>query len=283
MAVEPDLITSDGRRLAATLYEPERSNGIVVQINSSAWTPRQYYRSFCEYLAGRGFTALTYDYRGVGDSAGSDPNAQSVYAWGGKDQPAATEFLLARYPDKRLVLVAHSLGGQIVGLSPRASAYRCALLVAVAHGYWKLWPDAKTRWRMAINYYLVVPVSLALFGRVPRFSFGSPLSPRIAGEMCRFGKNPRWLVDERSRPLRPFNAEVRVPLRHITLSDDEVVPPGADLDLEDFFPNAQRARELHPPSDYGVGKVGHFGFFRRSMPKAAWEDAARWLEQNAGV
>jgi predicted alpha/beta hydrolase len=284
MATDLQITANDGRRLAATLYEPQAgsANGIVVQINSSAWTHRRYYKNFCEFLAERGFASLTYDYRGTGDSAGSDPNEQSFVDCGAQDQPGATRFLLERFPGQRLVLVAHSLGGQIIGLSPHASAFRCVLIVAAAHGYWRLWPDAKTRWRLAFSYYVAWPLSLALLGRIPaRALTGQSLTPRLATEIMRFGRHPRWLVDEAGVPIRPHNAEVRVPLRHLTFTDDEVVPPGAELEIDEFFPNAQRSRELHAPSDYGVDNVKHFGFFRRSMPRQAWDDAAKWLEENS--
>jgi predicted alpha/beta hydrolase len=129
---------------------------------------------------------------------------------------------------------------------------------------------------------VIWPLSLALFGRIPaRAMTGQALTPKLAAEIMRFGRHPRWLVDERGTPIRPHNAEIRVPLRHITFTDDEVVPPGAELEIDEFFPNARRRYELHPPSDYGVDQVRHFGFFRRSMPRVAWEDAANWLEQNS--
>jgi predicted alpha/beta hydrolase len=284
MATDIEISASDGRRLAATLYEPQAAsaNGIAVQINSSAWTHRRYYRNFCEFLAERGFASLTYDYRGTGDSAGSDPNEQSFVDCGAKDAPGATRFLLERFAGQRLAVVAHSLGGQIIGLNPHAAAFRCVLIVAAAQGYWKLWPDAKTRLRLALSYYVTWPLSLALLGRIPvRALTGQALTPRLATEIMRFGRHPRWLVDEAGVPIRPHNAEVRVPLRHICFTDDEVVPPGAQLEIDEFFPNAKRRYELHPPSDYGVDQIKHFGFFRRSMPLAAWEDAAKWLADNS--
>lgn len=282
MPTDIQLTASDGRSLAATLFEPEAPNGVVVQINSSSWTPRQYYRGFCEHLAGRGYTLLTYDYRGIGDSKGTAKDEQSVFVWGEQDQAAVTDFLLARFPDRRLVLLAHSLGGQIAGLSPRAGAFRALLLVGTAHGYWKRWPDALTRWRMAFRWYVTAPIWLALTDRIPASLFGGmEIEPRIAKEMCHFGKYPHWLVDADGNAVRPHNADIRAPLRHIVLSDDEVVPPGSDIDLDDFFPNAKRVRELRRPSDWGVEKVGHFGFFRRSMPKAAWDEAADWLASNS--
>lgn len=270
--------TADGHRLAATLYEPDAANGIVVQINSSSWTPRRYYRSFSDWLTVRGFTVLTWDYRGIGDSATANEDEQNVRDWGAKDMPAITAWLKERFPGKRLVLVAHSLGGQIVGLSPNVGEFRAMLLVATAHGWWRLWPQWRRRLRMFLGYFVLLPPIIAITGRGPSWAFiGTPIPKTIAKQMVRFGRHRRWLVDDENRPLRPHNAEIRCPVRHIVIEDDEVVPPGSDIDMADFFPNAERRRDVYAPAHWGVEQVKHFGFFRRSMPEAAWEDVAAWL------
>jgi hypothetical protein len=42
-----------------------------------------------------------------------------------------------------------------------------------------------------------------------------------------------------------------------------------------------RRRHL-APADLGTDAVGHFGFFRKSMPRAAWDALAGWLAQGIG-
>jgi len=34
---------------------------------------------------------------------------------------------------------------------------------------------------------------------------------------------------------------------------------------------------VRQPADYEGHAVGHFGFFKRSMPKQAWLETAKWL------
>ena len=58
----------DGYPLAATVFTPEGPPRGTVLINSATAVPRKIYRGFAAYLAGRGFAALTYEYRGVGGS-----------------------------------------------------------------------------------------------------------------------------------------------------------------------------------------------------------------------
>lgn len=274
------LATADGHELPASLYLPDRPNGIAVQVNSATLVPRGYYKAFAEFLAGRGFTLLTYDCRAmISDPQVLRREKSGVLDWARYDQPAATAWLRARFPDLRLSIVAHSLGGQILGLSPLAAEARAILMIATAQGYWRKWP-MRARLAMLFRNHLSVPLQIARFGYVPRgMGPGLPLSAQAAREMARFQHHPGFFCDEAGQALRPHNDDIRVPLRHITFSDDEVVPSGTEIDLASFYPNADWRHDRKTPRDFGAERVGHFGYFRRSMPRAAWEDAAEWLER----
>ncbi len=78
------LRTDDGFELQATVFEPDRPNGIALQINSAAETPRQYYRAVSEHWANRGFLVVCYDYRDafLRDHRELIHSAASVLAWG---------------------------------------------------------------------------------------------------------------------------------------------------------------------------------------------------------
>jgi len=58
----------DGHRLGATLFRPASSNGRALQIYAAAGVKQEYYGEFAAYLSERGFTVLTFDYRGIGRS-----------------------------------------------------------------------------------------------------------------------------------------------------------------------------------------------------------------------
>lgn len=56
----------DGFALAATSYVPATNpSATVVLINAATAVPQGYYRAFATFLAGQGYTAITYDYRGA--------------------------------------------------------------------------------------------------------------------------------------------------------------------------------------------------------------------------
>jgi predicted alpha/beta hydrolase len=281
-----EIRTADDAALAATLYEPEHPNGLALQINSAAGTRRQYYRGFAQHLASRGFAVVTYDYRDAFLDKPEDlrRSRAGLTTWGGMDQPAVTRFLRERYPDRKVVLMGHSVGGQLIGLSPAAGELSAVMLVASAHGYWRRFRHPYKQFRRALNAFVIGPVALRTVGYLPRFIAGGGRKSRAQGtELLRYIRSPHFFCDEHGRPLRPHNGEVRVPLRHLVISDDEVVIPGAELDVRDWFPKAASEIEHVTPARYGVRHIGHFGMFRRSMPAAFWDDIGDWFRRSAGA
>ena len=65
--VDCRVTAADGLSLAATVYGAP-GNGTVVLVNAATGVPRQFYRRFAVYLQQHGWTAVTYDYRGIGGS-----------------------------------------------------------------------------------------------------------------------------------------------------------------------------------------------------------------------
>ena len=65
----------------------------------------------------------------------------------------------------------------------------------------------------------------------------------------------------------------------MSFSDDPIAPHGAVEALRRYYPNAAVERLHLSPADLGADAVGHFGFFRKSMPRGPWDKIADWLWQ----
>ena len=244
---------------------------------------QRYYRAFAEYMATRGFVVLTYEYR---DALAQDPyilrkSSASLSVWGGQDQAAAARYLRESYPGYALVLLGHSTGGQIVGHSPLAGT-AAVLLVGAGIGYWRLYRNPYRRWRRAMSVYVLGPLALAAYGYMPGFAMSSgPRGAAYARELMRYVRSPHFFCDENGAPLRPHHSELTCPIKQLMISDDEVSPPGTEMNLREFFPNALTQDEWLTPQRYGLAQLGHFGLFRRTMPRAAWQEIADWFERAA--
>src|SRR6185369_11156839 len=81
---------TDGFPLHGTLYE---GGADAILVASALGVKRRYYDAFAQAANQRGFTVLTFDYRGIGESRpsslrGFDANMRD---WGAIDLPAAID------------------------------------------------------------------------------------------------------------------------------------------------------------------------------------------------
>jgi predicted alpha/beta hydrolase len=149
--------------------------------------------------------------------------------------------------------------------------------VSSSHGYWARWPGLGHRLRTWWWWKVTAPRLLRRRRSLPASVFGAELPMHVGLELARYCLHPDFFCDTAGVPLRPHNAEIRGPLRHMIFSDDEVFPPCAAIDLAHHFPNARHETRTYRPEEFGVGAIGHFGLFRRNAPAALWWEVEEWL------
>ena len=271
------LAARDGTALAATLFKPKSPNGGAILLNSGTGIPRQFYGAFALHLAERGFAVLTYDYRGIGGS--SAPPSATMEQWGAIDQASMIDHLARLCPGAARALIGHSFGGQVLGLADNIAEIDAAVLICSQSGHWRHWPAGRRRLRMLALWWLLIPGLTAATGRFPGSWIGTAdLPANIARSWARWGRSPHYVCDTRGRPLRPHNDDVAFPVRWMSFSDDPIAPLGAVEALRPYYPRASVERLHLTPADLGADRVGHFGFFRKSMPRPAWDTIADWLD-----
>lgn len=270
----------DGYPLAGTLFTPSRPPLAAVLISSATAVPQRYYAAYARFLAAQGFVVMTYDYRGIAGSrwpAIEQPMALRMRDWGRFDMSAALDVLEERAPGLPVLSVGHSVGGQLLGFAPNRHRVRAALGVAAQSGYWGHW-DGVARLRMLFNWYLAIPLTATLFGKLPAWVSGWELPGGIARQWAFWGRHPHYFSDRNGRPLHEGFAAYDGPMRLIAIGDDHDFAPRRAVEaLGRIYRRAQVEVQILQPADYGRTRIGHFGFFREDMPKAAWLETAHWL------
>jgi predicted alpha/beta hydrolase len=267
----------DGYRLAGTLYRPKTPNRRAVLFQAASGVKQEYYGKFAEYLAGRGFTALTFDYRGIGRSA--PPKLRGFQArmrdWAEKDIGGALDYLARATHGARLIGIGHSFGGQVFGLVPGNERYVAAMTVGSQSGYWKHW-RGKGRAGMWLVTHVVLPGLSRLHGYFParRFGQGEDMPAGVAREWASWCRHPGYVVG--ALGAQEAYARFTAPIRVYAVADDGYAPPAAVEAFLGFYPNAPHRVEGVDPAQHG-GAIGHFGFFRERHRETLWRDAAGWL------
>ncbi len=272
----------DGYRLAATLHLPANKSGKgMVLIASATAVPRQYYGKFASYLAENGFSALTFDYRGIGDSRPASLRGFKcrMRDWAALDITAAVDFASQYAQGEPLLYVGHSYGGQGLGLLPNNQKISRALFVAAQVGYWRLFPaPEKYRVYMMLNFF--GPAAAHLFGYVPgKLGIGEDLPKDVFLEWASWCMKRNYLFDDETLDARKNFPNYHGALRGVGMVDDDWAPPIAIEKLLAGYTGTKSEQITICPSDVGVSKLGHFGFFREVGREKLWPTAADWLGQ----
>ena len=278
---------TDGVPLAASFYAPAVEDGTAagtVVIAAATGVRRHYYDAFARALAGEGFRVVTFDYRGIG---GSRPPSLRGYAasarqWGERDLEGVLAWTGERFRGDRRLLVAHSIGGQLLGLAPSAATLDGALFVGSQVGYWKLF-DVPWRWLFAFVMHVAMPGLVRTLGYFPssRLRAGEDLPAGVALEWATWCRDPQYYFAH--GVSREGFDRLRLPLLALTISDDAIAPRRASRALISHYPNAAAEERLVTPADAGLPHIGHFGWFRASVGDRLWPSAIAWLRSVAGA
>jgi predicted alpha/beta hydrolase len=285
------LVAVDGEALAATLFAPEHGGerGLVAVVNSGAGIPASYYRRFAEGLAERGIVTITYDYRGIGQSRPHKLRGYkaSIKDWAELDAPAVLGWAREHYPERSRAVIGHSIGGFLVGFAPDPTLVDYIVLVGAHTGYWRDYA-AWARPLMWAMWHALMPAVTRTMGYFPARRFGLPedLPAGVAKDWASrtrpdFDRNyllPDGSLDRaRLAQIRAGFGAIAATVLAITFSDDPFATPAATVRLRGLFRGCTFDERRINTRAHGLGKVGHFGFFRAAARQTLWPIVMDWL------
>ncbi|RTL52262.1 MAG: alpha/beta fold hydrolase [Rhodocyclaceae bacterium] len=277
------LRTVDGLALAAHHWPValDRPRAVVV-VNPATAVKAAYYHRFARFLAGHGMAVLTYDYRGIGDSRHGKLRHHrgiSKLDWGRFDCDAALAWARENYPDVPLHVVAHSIGGLLVGLARNNRHIARCLTVGSQYAYW---PDYAKGQRLVmwLRWHLLMPLLTLLLGYFParRLGWHEDLPAAAAYEWAFRPARLEKAYGSRygAGALAHFDT-MAGDILALGISDDPFGTPAAIRRLLDYFRRSRRIQASITPASVGEEKIGHFAFFHERFRPTLWEDARQWL------
>jgi predicted alpha/beta hydrolase len=273
------LRAADGYRLAATHFPAPGGQFIVIA--SATGVPRGFYRRFAEFAEARGINVVTIDYRGIGESkVGSLKGFEMEYAdWSRQDLAAAVDYAAAR---GKVWLVGHSLGGHAVGQLPDPNLLQAAYLCGAGAG-WHGWMPRPERYRAWVMWNLIGPIATRIYGYHPmsKLVAGADLPMGVYREWKRWCALPNYFFDDpEAKAITDRFAEVRIPLAAAVSIDDLWAPPASRDAFFKGYSNAPVDAIDLKPDDFGVGQIGHMGYFRPQIGATLWPQMLGWLSQH---
>lgn len=280
-AKEIKITCSDGFILGGSLFEVEKPKAAIM-LGPATGIKRNIYQAFAGFLAENGYTVLTFNNRGIGDSKGAHINEgePSLLKWGKLDMTAALEYLKEAYPDKEYHLIGHSAGGQLPGLMENALELKSIFNVASSSGSMStLSGGFRLQSLFFLNFF--IPLSNFLFGKTNSqwVGMGEPLPKKVASDWSRWCNGKGYVqVDLDTKIKEHHYREMELAALWIHPTDDEIANFENVKDMIRVFPNMKAQIKTLDPKDHGLKEIGHMKFFHPKN-QVLWKYALDWFDQ----
>lgn len=274
---------SQGGFVAATLWQRHKAKALVI-VHPATAVVQGFYKGFAEYLYKRGFSVITYDYRGTGLSKSGRVrhNKNTMSDWIEQDVGCITAWAKARAPGLTLLAIGHSIGGHAVLLSSASTDLRAAVMVASHAGVTSTISQTKEKLRVWCLLRVLGPALCRLFGYMParRLGLGEDLPAPAMLQWGRWSAMPEYFYDDPGWDARQRAGKITLPILVLGFDDDPWANTEAISRLLAPAQNAKIERREIRRADYGLSSIGHIGFFRTRNAEKLWPLVAQWLERH---
>ncbi len=278
------LFTADGHQLSAILYAtPAPLLGHLV-VAGATGVPQRFYRRFAEHASARGFSTLTLDYRGIGQSRPETLRGfeMNYLDWAQQDLAAAVEAMIADHTP--LFMVGHSFGGHAFGLLPNHDRVARFYTFATGAG-WHGWMPRSEQWRVQAMWRLIGPALTRWKGYLPwsMLGMGEDLPLNVFLQWRHWCQYPRYFFDDPAMShLAAKFAAVRTPIVAANAVDDRWAPPKSRDAFMAAYSNTDWNGVDIQPTTRGIGPIGHMGYFRPGA-EPLWDAALDWFREHTAV
>jgi predicted alpha/beta hydrolase len=280
---------ADGYTIGGSLWrhhEPSPCPRAVVIINPATSVRSRYYARFAAFLFASGFDVLTYDYRGIGESRPATLRRLDAgwLDWGCLDFEAALRYVDRTFQGRPIHVVAHSIGGVLVGVAESNHLIQRVFTMGAQYAYWRDYA-AGQRLRMVAKWHVAMPLVTAAFGYFPGKRLGwledTPrgvvrdwASSRERFEEIRRGRGAPSLS---KAALQQRFAALTAPILAVSVTDDAFGTIAAIERPLAYFEQSPRTHLRIAPDSVGEQTIGHFGFFHSRFEPTLWQIPLSWL------
>ncbi len=264
--------TTEGHPISVSEFVGSSSAKASVLIASATGVKKEYYQKFAEFLSGENFNVYTFDYAGIGGSRQGSikKNKASASSWAQNDLDAAIKHVKGIHSDTKLILMGHSIGGQLIGLAPSSQLADAIILVAAQTGYWRFWKGFN-KIKMYATWHFLIPLLTKLFGYFPgkKLGLSEDLPKNMALEWRKWCRSTNYLFDHHAHAIQKYES-IHCPIISFSAEDDDFAPRTTVDWLTEKYSKAAVQRKHLIPSELGVKNIGHFGFFRSKYKTPIW-------------
>jgi predicted alpha/beta hydrolase len=282
---------ADGRAINGFFWRhsgASRGTTPVVIINPATSVRCRFYFRFAVFLFEHGLDVIAYDYRGIGESRPATLRGFDAcwIDWGRLDFDAVLGHAERSFSGQPILVVAHSVGGFVLGLAESNHLIRRVFTVGAQYAYWRDYA-ADSRLRMFAKWHVAMPLLTMLFGYFPGRRLGwledTPkgivrdwVFSRKRFEDTWRGRSSARYPDKHAL-VQQF-AAVKAPTLAVSVTDDEFGTIAAVERLLAYFSHSPRTHLRISPQSILEPAIGHFGFFNSRFEQKLWQVPLEWLK-----
>lgn len=278
------LPAKDGYPLAAHRFDPPNmpAKGVILIAPAMA-VVQAFYAPFAHFLASQGYRVWTFDYRGTGASlTGSMRGAQANLSdWISKDYDAILCHANEQDAALPIFAIGHSFGGQVAPLLPSRERLQGVITIASGSGAMRH-NTPNTRRAALLLWYLLAPLLCPLFGYFPGAKIGviGNVPSGALMQWRRWCLTPDYLLTG-EQGAREAYASASYAVLGLAFTDDELLLEQGVRFLHQAYQQSQPDFRVLQAQQFGLQRIGHFGFFKAQHAEALWPMIPQWLAQQS--
>lgn len=234
---------------------------------------------------------LTYDFRGIGLSKPSTLRRfpATIEDWSEFDCAAAIGWLRSQCKPAQLIGVGHSVGSMLFGGAPNSEKLAKLVMIGAHTGFYG---DYRRAYRlpMALLWHGVMPALTNVFGFFPGqlLRLGDDIPKGVAMQWARrrtpiFRSSVATSQSDRMQHFFERCSQTQLDTLMLTFTDDGFATKAGAARVREYFPKLNVEQWLISPSQMGLNRIGHFGFFRREAQSSLWPLVLEYLMKVPGT
>lgn len=267
------LETGAGHSITAQIFPAKgESKGICI-IATATGVAQHLYNDFALWLTEHEYTAVTFDYDGIGQSIDRHVkhSKSDKLSWAKHDCPTVLSYVKNRFPEQKITWIGHSVGAHMLGFMEDTSDIDKAITVGAGTGTW--WYNAKpTKRAVWFLWYFLVPLVVPLLGYFPgdKLKVMCNLPKGVIMQWRRWCLKEEYAVGYEGDWLRENFAKTQMPMTVFAFSDDDMMSMKSINMLHAFFTGSEQTLVKITPSDVGQKRIGHIGWHKERY-RTLWD------------
>ncbi|WP_281989662.1 alpha/beta hydrolase family protein [Aquimarina aggregata] len=273
----------DNYSLSAKVYLGNKTlqKNKVLIINSATAVQKNLYHHYATYMSKHGYNVVTYDYRGIADSRPKKLKGfkTSFTDWGEKDFSGVIDFVKQEFPNDCIVTLGHSIGGTIIGMTPKNTEIRGIITIAAQTAYYKDWSKEQKK-KIYFLWHVIFPLVTKVIGYFPGKKLGllEDVPKGVVDQWHTRRKHTNMKQQMEAMGVQFFYNTYSSKLLTLGIEDDPIGTRIAIKRVHDLFVKSDKKLEIIPVSSVPTNKIGHFGFFSRKFQDTLWKKTLLWFD-----